>query len=112
MALDKMGDWVLGRDYSAAPTCATCHISSYIGPNGKVVGNTKMNMVVFEDGFKENFPDTRALPEIGDRLSTNDAVVDDGALVMKRTYRRVQEIVPWQQRRANMAGVCANCHSR
>ena len=28
MALDKEDDWVLGRDYSAAPTCATCHISS------------------------------------------------------------------------------------
>jgi hydroxylamine dehydrogenase len=128
MALDKKGDWVLGRDYSAAPTCATCHTSSYMGPDGKVVGNThdvgeriswtlrpvvstKMNMVIFEDGFKENFPDTRTLPRIGERLSTNNAVVREGELVMERTYRRVKEIVSWEQRRENMTGVCASCHS-
>ena len=40
MALDKEGDWVLGRDYSAAPTCATCHISSYMTPQGVYEANS------------------------------------------------------------------------
>jgi hypothetical protein len=128
MALDKSGEWVLGRDYSAAPTCATCHISAYMTPNGQSVSNThdvgeriswtlrpvistKINMVIYTDGFKESIPDTRELPRIGERVSTNDSVVVDGELVMRRTFRTVKEIVPWTERRNNMMGVCNNCHS-
>ena len=40
MALDKKGEWVLGRDYSAAPTCATCHMGSYMTPQGVYTGNS------------------------------------------------------------------------
>jgi hydroxylamine dehydrogenase len=40
MALDKEGDWVLGKDYSAAPTCATCHISSYMTQKGVTVATS------------------------------------------------------------------------
>ena len=40
MALDKEKEWVLGRDYSAAPTCATCHISSYMTPQGIAKANS------------------------------------------------------------------------
>ena len=29
-------DWVLGKDYSAAPTCATCHMSGHMRNDGKV----------------------------------------------------------------------------
>ncbi len=29
-------DWVLGKDYSAAPTCATCHMSGNVRNGGKV----------------------------------------------------------------------------
>ena len=74
MALDKEGDWVLGKDYSAAPTCATCHISSYMTPDGVAKANThdvgdriswtlrpavskKQNLVIFEDGEKEDYPE-------------------------------------------------------
>ncbi len=39
-ALDKTGDWILGRDYAAAPTCATCHISGYVTPTGEVKPNS------------------------------------------------------------------------
>ncbi|MBW7882596.1 MAG: hypothetical protein H3C34_08155, partial [Caldilineaceae bacterium] len=78
MALDKTGDWVLGRDYSAAPTCATCHISSYMTPDGVFLANThdvgeriswtlrpvvstKLNSVVYADGNREDYPETRPL---------------------------------------------------
>ncbi len=128
MALDKEGDWVLGRDYSAAPTCATCHISSYMTPQGVYEANThdvgeriswtlrpiistKQNLVIFEDGFREDYPDTRALPAVGAIVQTVEQVVEDEQLVGKTVPRTVQQIVTWQERRANMKGACLNCHS-
>jgi formate-dependent nitrite reductase cytochrome c552 subunit len=75
MALDK-GSWVLGKNYSAAPTCASCHISSYMTTNGVAVANnhdvgeriswtlrpvisTKLNLVVYTDGYREDYPETK-----------------------------------------------------
>ena len=128
MALDKEGDWVLGRDYSAAPTCATCHISSYMTPQGVYEANshdvgeriswtlrpvisTKQNLVIFEDGFREDYPDTRALPGTGEVVETVEYFVEDEQLVSRAVPRRVAEIVTWQQRREKMKGACLNCHS-
>ncbi len=128
MALDKAGEWVLGKDYSAAPTCATCHISSYMTPQGQVVGNnhdvgeriswtlrpvvsSKLNLVVFEDGFKEDFPSSRELPEIGATLDTVEKVVENEQLVSRTVPRTVANIVTWEERRALMKGACLNCHN-
>ncbi len=128
MALDKDGDWVLGQDYSAAPTCATCHIGSCITPAGIVAGNThdvgeriswtlrpaiskKQNLVVFEDGEKEAYPDDRPLPRIGDVVKKIDIVVEGEKLVKKNVDRKVERIIRWDERRDSMKGVCRNCHS-
>ena len=128
MALDKEGDWVLGRDYSAAPTCATCHISSYMTPQGVYEANshdvgeriswtlrpvisTRQNLVIFEDGFREDYPETRALPEPGELVETEEKFVEEEKLVGRTVPRRVKEIVTWQQRRQTMKGACLNCHS-
>ena len=128
MALDKEGDWVLGKDYSAAPTCATCHIASYMTTQGKVVANnhdvgeriswtlrpvvsTKLNQVIFEDGFKQDYPETRELPAIGDTVDTIDKVVVDETLESRTVPRTVAKIVPWEDRRAKMKGACLNCHN-
>jgi hydroxylamine dehydrogenase len=126
MALDK-ASWVLGKDYSAAPTCATCHVSSYLTTNGVASANshdvgdrlswtlrpvisTKLNLVVFADGFKEDYPETKALPKIGDEVNTTEKVVEHEALVDKPVKRKVADIVTWQQRRDKMKGACLNCH--
>lgn len=128
MALDKPGTWVLGRDYSAAPTCATCHISSYMTPQGETVVNshdvgeriswtlrpvisTKLNLVIYEDGFKEDFPDTRALPAIGETVETTEKQVENERLVSRKVPRKVARIVSWEDRRAKMKGACLNCHN-
>ncbi|MFQ5606422.1 MAG: multiheme c-type cytochrome [Candidatus Zixiibacteriota bacterium] len=128
MALDKKGEWILGRDYHAAPTCATCHTSGYMGPDGVVTGNshdvgeriswtlrpvvsTRLNMIIYEDGFKEDFPHTRKLPKIGSTLTTTEKVVENYELVSKKVKRKVAKIVTWQDRRAKMKGACLNCHS-
>jgi hydroxylamine dehydrogenase len=128
MNLDKKGEWVLGRDYSAAPTCATCHTSSYMTPEGvhttnshdvgdriswtlRPIVSTKLNRVEYDDGFKEDYPENRTLPAIGDRIETTEKVVEDYELVSQKVTRTVASITTWQQRRENMKGACRNCHS-
>jgi cytochrome c553 len=126
MALDK-ASWVLGKDYSAAPTCATCHIGSYTTPEGVAKGgshdvgeriswtlrpvvSTKLNLVVYEDGYKEDFPDTKPLPKVGDTVDTSEKVIRDEKLETVTRPRKVKAILGWQDRRGQMKGVCANCH--
>jgi hypothetical protein len=128
MALEKDGGWILGRDYAAAPTCATCHLAGYVTPTGAVQGNshdvgeriswtlrpvvsTKLNLVRFEDGVQENWPEPRPLPAIGDTVDTTEYQAEAGKLVPRIKPRRVQQIVTWQQRREAMKGVCLNCHN-
>ncbi len=128
MALDKEGDWVLGRDYSAAPTCSSCHVSSYLTPEGTFTANThdvgeriswtlrpivssKLNQVIYEDGYKEDYTHTRELPKVGDEVVTVEKVVEAEQLVSKEVPRVVARLVTWEQRREKMKGACFNCHS-
>ncbi len=127
MALDK-GSWILGKDYSAAPTCASCHISSYMTTNGVATANnhdvgeriswtlrpvisSKLNLVIFDDGFKDDYPAGKALPKIGDEVDTSEKVVENEKLVSKSVKRKVAKIVTWSERRDTMKGACLNCHS-
>jgi hypothetical protein len=128
MALDKDGDWILGRDYSAAPTCATCHMSGFAGPDGTVAGNDhdvgeriswtlrpivsrKLNLVVFEDGFKEDYPEPQALPKAGDVVKTTEKYVADEKMATREVERKVARVRTWEARRAEMKQVCASCHA-
>jgi hypothetical protein len=129
---DKMGldkdSWVLGKDYSAAPTCATCHLSSYMSTNGVSKANShdvgeriswtlrpaisaKLNLVIFTDGYKDDYPESKPLPKIGDEVITNEKVVENEKMVSKSVPRKVAKIVSWQERRDTMKGACLNCHS-
>jgi hypothetical protein len=128
MALDKDGEWILGRDYSAAPTCATCHISGFVTPTGVVHGNshdvgeriswtlrpiisTKLNLVRFEDGMQEDYPDSRPVPEVGETVSTVEYHVENDKLVSRTVEKRVARVITWKERREGMKGVCLNCHN-
>ena len=128
MALGNKEHWVLGQDYGTAPTCASCHISSYMTPQGAIVANshdvgeriswtlrpvisTKINLVTFEDGYKEDFPGTRPLPEVGDRIATTEKVVEGDRLVDRTMERTVASITRWEERRTKMKGACLNCHN-
>ncbi|MBM4054617.1 MAG: hypothetical protein FJ264_08085 [Planctomycetes bacterium] len=128
MALDKEGDWVLGKDYSAAPTCATCHISSYMTPQGiykanshdvgeriswtlRPVVSTRISLVIYEDGYKEDYPETKALPKIGEEVQTVENVIQNEVLVKQTVARRVANVITWEERREKMKGVCRNCHN-
>ena len=75
--IDRMNlsseSWILGKDYNAAPTCATCHMG----------GTTTRS----------------ATHDVGTRLSWN-----------LRPEIAIHQ-ANWQQKRAEMKQVCANCHA-
>jgi len=83
MNLDN-SSWVLGLDYTAAPTCATCHMSA-----------------------------TRDLPithDVGDRISwtLRPAISEKVDAAAKKAGKEVKS---WQARRNDMKNVCQNCHT-
>ena len=88
--VDKMNmdspKWIVGEDYNAAPTCATCHMSA-----------TKNQDVTHDVGLRiswNNRPAVSIRPEVSDAkmgLPGQD--------------------IPWDVRRENMKDVCLNCHS-
>lgn len=88
---DKMNldnpKWIVGEDYSAAPTCATCHMSA-----------TKNQDVTHDVGLRiswNNRPPVSIRPEIGDaKLGLPTAKIG------------------WQERRKNMKDVCISCHNQ
>ena len=88
--IDKMNmdsaKWIVGEDYSAAPTCATCHMSA-----------TKDQPVTHDIGLRiswNNRPVVSIRPEVSDAKMNLPG-----------------QDIPWQVRRQNMKDVCNNCHS-
>ncbi len=76
--------WVVGIDYSAAPTCATCHMSA-----------------------------TRDLPithDVGDRISwTLRPPVSQK--IDATAKAKGKDVKPWDNRRNDMKNVCSACHT-
>ncbi|MEK7795334.1 MAG: multiheme c-type cytochrome [Candidatus Hydrogenedentota bacterium] len=89
--IDKMNmdspKWIVGEDYSAAPTCATCHMSA-----------TADQAVTHDVGMRISWNNR---PAISIRPEVSDAKM---GLPGKD--------VPWETRRANMQNVCLNCHNQ
>ncbi len=79
--------WIVGEDYWAAPTCATCHMSA-----------TPTQPVTHDVGMRISWNNR---PAISIRPEVSDAKL---GLPGKD--------VPWQVRRANMQDVCLNCHQQ
>jgi len=88
---DKMAlnseKWIVGEDYSAAPTCATCHMSA-----------TKTQEVTHDVGMRISWNNR---PPISVRPEASDAKLGlPGKDVL------------WQTRRKNMVDVCLACHNQ
>lgn len=84
--------WVLGEDYTAAPTCATCHMSAARTRDGELVP------VTHDVGMRiswNNRPAVSIRPEVADKK-----------LGLKKGAK-----LGWKQRRANMMEVCGVCHT-
>jgi hydroxylamine dehydrogenase len=106
MHLD-LRQWVAGVDYTAAPTCVSCHMGA--APDlesthdvGERISwtlrppiSTKINLIRLSNGDEFDEPESKPLPKIGDEVK--------GA--------KVVEILTWQQRRDRMKKVCAACHA-
>ena len=88
---DKMNmdssKWVVGEDYDAAPTCATCHMSA-----------TRKQPVTHDVGARiswNNRPPVSVRPEVSDaKMGLASASIG------------------WETRRDNMKDVCSACHSK
>ena len=85
MALDN-NKWIVGEDYSAAPTCATCHMSA-----------TPKQAVTHDVGMRISWNNR---PPVSVRPEESDAKMGLPGKDVK-----------WQTRRANMKDVCLNCHN-
>ena len=98
--------WEAGIDYSAAPTCATCHMSSAPGIarthdvgerqswNLRSPVSNKINLVRLDNRRSFDLPEGKPLPKVGDKAR--------GATVI--------EVLPWKERRKRMQRVCSACH--
>jgi len=78
--------WVVGKDYSAAPTCATCHMSA-----------TKNQEVSHDVGLRISWTNR---PAVSIRPELTDAKMGLPGAEVK-----------WDERRDNMKDVCHTCHS-
>lgn len=84
--------WVVGQDYNAAPTCATCHISAT--------------------------PSQKVTHDVGDRISwtLRPAISEKVDAAQLNKFKKEGKEAPadflnWEQRRTNMRDVCSQCHT-
>ena len=112
MNLDA-AQWVAGRDYTAAPTCVTCHM----GAAGKLpathdVGlrnawslnspvSQRQLLVVLEDGGKLELPASAPVPKRGAEITKADG-----------TLGKVKSVATPERRRQAMSMVCQECHGK
>jgi len=90
-------DWVLGRDYSAAPTCATCHMSGNLLNGGRVSHDPGARI-----SWTNRPPVSRAM----------DTDIDHN-IVTETDPELRRELIhdSWQQKRGRMKEVCSHCHT-
>ncbi|MBI1310758.1 hydroxylamine oxidoreductase [bacterium] len=88
--------WVLGEDYSQAPTCATCHMSA----------NSKGGEVTHDPGKRISWSNRPAVSKVLD----TDA---DGKIVGETDPAKRRSLIAFsaEEKRTNMKQVCHHCHT-
>jgi cytochrome c553 len=76
--------WRAGIEYSAAPTCATCHMSA-----------TEELPVTHDVGMRISW---NLRPPISEKIDA-------------KAIKAGEQVVSWEDRRDNMKAVCSKCHS-
>ena len=96
MHLDSK-EWVLGKDYTQAPTCATCHMSAN-SRNGE--------KVTHDPGQRISWSNRPPVSVITD----TDA---DGNIVSETDPEKRRELTKFsaEEKRTNMQQVCLHCHT-
>jgi hydroxylamine dehydrogenase len=89
--------WILGKDYSQAPTCATCHMSGHTRNGGRVT---------HDPGERISWSNR---PPVSLVMDTDEK----GEVVKETDPAKRRELVKstWQEKRANMKAVCTHCHT-
>ncbi|MGQ0613377.1 MAG: multiheme c-type cytochrome [Planctomycetaceae bacterium] len=89
--------WVLGVDYTQAPTCATCHMSGHKRNGGKMT---------HDPGERISWTNR---PPVSLPMDTdlNHAVVKEADPAKRRAL--IHDT--WQQKRERMQQVCSHCHT-
>jgi hypothetical protein len=86
---------------SATPELGVTHdVGERISWTLRPAISTKLNMIVFEDLWKEDLPEGVPLPKVGESVKAKDGKV-----------RKVVQVLTWKQRRERMQDVCSQCHS-
>jgi len=89
--------WILGADYAAAPTCATCHMSGNLRNGGRVT---------HDPGERISWTNRPAVSVVMDTDVNHDIVTETDP-----EQRRELISDTWQQKRDRMKEVCSHCHT-
>jgi hypothetical protein len=105
--------WSAGKDYTAAPTCTSCHMGAAgklppthdVGMRNAWSLNTpvseRQHLLVFKDGDKLELPESVTPPRRDTEMAKADG--SNGA---------VQAVATPERRRQAMSLVCLECHSK
>jgi len=90
--------WVLGKDYSQAPTCATCHMSAH-----SKQGEPK---ITHDPGIRISWTNR---PPVSMVMDTDI----NGKVIKETDPQKRQDLIhdSWQNKRDRMKQVCLNCHT-
>jgi cytochrome c553 len=89
--------WVLGVDYTQAPTCASCHMSGNKNNGGKVT---------HDPGQRISWTNRPPVSLVMDTDSHGEVVKE-----LDPAKRRDLIHSTWQEKRTAMTNVCINCHT-
>ena len=106
-------DWILGKDYSATPTCVTCHMGATPGIKASHdVGmrdawslnqpiSERQHLVIFDDGDRRELAESQPAPRRGSELSK-----------LEGGMGKVKAVASPDRRRQIMSKVCLECHGK
>ncbi len=89
--------WVLGQDYSQAPTCATCHMSGNVRNGGKIT---------HDPGERISWTNRPPVSLVMDTDAAHKVLTESDP-----ELRRTLVKDTWQEKRQRMKGVCSACHT-
>jgi len=89
--------WVLGKDYTQAPTCATCHMSGHTRNNGKIT---------HDPGERISWTNRPPVSLVMDTDANHKVVTETDP-----TKRAAQIADTAEAKRNRMKEVCSHCHT-
>ena len=90
-------NWILGEDYTQAPTCATCHMSGHSKNGGRVT---------HDPGERISWTNR---PPVSLLMDTDV----NGKVIKEKDLKKRRDLIhsSWQDKRQKMQLVCAHCHT-